>query len=218
MISRAAEALLSSAATYAGIVVWQRFVARRAERPTRSKNDLQETGGKVSGTEWTAEVVQRTTDLPQDLPKLMRGANFRLLRVGFELFHDDGALALTGHDESGGAQNVQSLLQRGTNVALNDIRGAKSGEPLHPAVYTTAWQQVRKVGLSPEQQAWPFAADPYSLRHAAVSTWLAAGLSPVEVAERAGHSVAVLLKVYAAVLDGQQETSNQKIGDLLGDD
>lgn len=48
--------------------------------------------------------------------------------------------------------------------------------------------------------------------------WLATGLSPVEVAERAGHSVAVLLKVYAAVLDGQQETSNQKIGDLLGDD
>lgn len=98
------------------------------------------------------------------------------------------------------------------------FRGVKSGEPLHSAVYTAAWQQVRKVGLSPKQQASPLAADPYSLRHAAVSTWLAAGLSPVEVAERAGHSVAVLLKVYAAVLDGQQETSNQKIGDLLGDD
>jgi integrase len=98
------------------------------------------------------------------------------------------------------------------------FRGPKTGAPLHSSVYTAAWQKVRALGLSPEQQASPLAEDPYSLRHAAVSTWLAAGVSPVEVAERAGHSVAVLLKVYAKVLDGQQEKSNQRIGDLLGDD
>lgn len=98
------------------------------------------------------------------------------------------------------------------------VPGRQERRTAHSAVYTAAWQQVRKIGLSPKQQASPLAADPYSLRHAAVSTWLAAWLSPVEVAERAGHSVAVLLKVCAAVLDGQHETSNQKIGDLLGDD
>jgi integrase len=43
---------------------------------------------------------------------------------------------------------------------------------------------------------------PYDLRHAAVSTWLAAGVPAAEVAERAGHTVDVLLKVYAKCLDG----------------
>lgn len=57
---------------------------------------------------------------------------------------------------------------------------------------------------------------PYYLRHAVVSTWLAAGVPPTEVAERAGHTVDVLLKVYAKVLDGQRDTSNKKITELLG--
>ena len=39
-----------------------------------------------------------------------------------------------------------------------------------------------------------------------------------EVAERPGHTVAVLLKVYTKVLDGQQETSNKRIDDLHGDE
>jgi predicted amino acid racemase len=43
-------------------------------------------------------------------------------------------------------------------------------------------------------------------------------VSPAEVAERAGHTVDVLLKVYAKVLDGQRETSNKRIDELLGDD
>jgi hypothetical protein len=49
-----------------------------------------------------------------------------------------------------------------------------------------------------------------------VSTWLAADVPPTEVAERAGHTVDVLLKVCAKVMDGQRETSNQKITELLG--
>jgi hypothetical protein len=43
-------------------------------------------------------------------------------------------------------------------------------------------------------------------------------VSPAEVAERAGHTVDVLLKVYAKVLDGQREPSNKRIDELLGDD
>jgi hypothetical protein len=36
-----------------------------------------------------------------------------------------------------------------------------------------------------------------------VSTWLDAGVSLTQVAERAGHSLAVLLQIYAKCLVGQ---------------
>jgi hypothetical protein len=48
----------------------------------------------------------------------------------------------------------------------------------------------------------PLAKTPYDLRHAAVSTWLNGGVPPTTVAEWAGHSVEVLLKIYAKCLDG----------------
>jgi len=46
----------------------------------------------------------------------------------------------------------------------------------------------------PAQGASPLARRPYDLRHAAVSLWLSAGVPPAQVAERAGHSVEVLLR------------------------
>jgi integrase len=95
------------------------------------------------------------------------------------------------------------------------FRAKRNGAPVGASVYCDAWRRAREVGLSPQQAASPLASDPYDLRHAAVSTWLAAGLSPAKVAERAGHTVDVLLKVYAKVLDGQRDTSNQKIEDVL---
>ena len=56
----------------------------------------------------------------------------------------------------------------------------------------------------------------YDLRHAAVSLWLNSGVPATEVARRAGHSVAVLLKVYAHCIDGQAHTVNKRIADALG--
>ena len=56
---------------------------------------------------------------------------------------------------------------------------------------------------------------PYDLRHAAVSLWLNAGVPATEVARRAGHGVAVLLRVYAHCIDGQAGPANQRIGDAL---
>ena len=38
-----------------------------------------------------------------------------------------------------------------------------------------------------------------------------------EVARRAGHGVAVLLKVYANCIDGQAGAANQRISDALGE-
>jgi integrase len=53
------------------------------------------------------------------------------------------------------------------------------------------------VAFTPEAIDSLLAKKPYDLRHAAVSTWLNATNDPVRVAEWAGHSVAVLLRVYA---------------------
>jgi hypothetical protein len=45
---------------------------------------------------------------------------------------------------------------------------------------------------------------------------LNAGVPATEVARRAGHSVAVLLKVYAHCIDGQADNVNKRIADALG--
>ena len=48
-----------------------------------------------------------------------------------------------------------------------------------------------------------------------MSLWLNAGVPATEVARRAGHSVTVLLKVYAHCIDGQADAANQCITDAL---
>lgn len=55
----------------------------------------------------------------------------------------------------------------------------------------------------------------YDLRHAAATTWLAAGVPIGEVARRLGHSPEVLLSTYAGVLLGDIETSNARIEQAL---
>jgi len=49
-----------------------------------------------------------------------------------------------------------------------------------------------------------------------VSTWLNGGVPPAQVAEWAGHSVEVLLKVYAKCLDGQDEIARRRVQEALG--
>jgi hypothetical protein len=62
------------------------------------------------------------------------------------------------------------------------------------------------------------AGRPYDLRHAAVSLWLNGGVSPTEIAKRAGHSLEVLLRVYAKCVHGQEEIANQRIEEVLSAD
>jgi hypothetical protein len=52
--------------------------------------------------------------------------------------------------------------------------------------------------------------------HACVSTWLNGGVPATQVAEWAGHSVEVLLKVYATCLDGQDEIARRRVQEALG--
>lgn len=71
------------------------------------------------------------------------------------------------------------------------------------------------MALSPEEQASPLARRPYDLRHACLSTWLNAGVPPTQVAEWAGHSVDVLLRIYAKCLVGQDEIAKRRIAEAL---
>lgn len=64
--------------------------------------------------------------------------------------------------------------------------------------------------LTAEEAASPLLDVPYVLRHAAVSTWLNAGVAPPQAAEWAGHSVAVLLRIYAKWLAGQQDEAKRR--------
>ncbi|MEV3985635.1 tyrosine-type recombinase/integrase [Nonomuraea sp. NPDC049758] len=90
-----------------------------------------------------------------------------------------------------------------------------TGGTYSSSAHSYVWQEARKLALTPEQAASSLAARPYDLRHAAVSLWLNAGVPAPEVAKRAGHSVDVLLRVYAKCIDGQQEQINSKINNAL---
>jgi hypothetical protein len=72
------------------------------------------------------------------------------------------------------------------------------------------------IAFPPEQAASPLAARPYDLRHAAVSLWLNAGVPPTEAAQRAGHGVDMLLRVYAKCIKGQRARANGQISEALG--
>lgn len=77
--------------------------------------------------------------------------------------------------------------------------------------YGEVWAEARTRALTPTQHATLLAKRPYDLRHAAVSTWLSSGVEPQVVAQRAGHSVAVLFRVYAKCLDGGAAAANVRI-------
>lgn len=90
-----------------------------------------------------------------------------------------------------------------------------NGGVVSSSTYGQVWRGARLLALAPDQQASPLAARPYDLRHAAVSLWLNAGVPAPTVARRAGHSVEVLLRVYAACIDGEDELANTRISGAL---
>jgi integrase len=102
----------------------------------------------------------------------------------------------------------------GTTPGGRLFRTARGGT-LQDSAYSAVWQAARAAAFTPAQQASPLARRPYDLRHAAVSLWLNAGVPATEVARRAGHSVAVLLTVYAHCIDGEADTVNKRIADAL---
>jgi len=81
--------------------------------------------------------------------------------------------------------------------------------------YGRIWQKAREKALSESQAASPLAGRPYDLRHACLSTWLNAGVEATQVAEWAGHSVHVLMRVYAKCIYGQEGAAHKRIEDAL---
>ena len=82
---------------------------------------------------------------------------------------------------------------------------SEGGGYLHPSSYSRTWQRTRQLGLSPSQVGSPLARRPYHLRHGGVSLRLNAGVPATQVAEWAGHSVEVLLTIYAKCIEGRDQ-------------
>jgi integrase len=97
------------------------------------------------------------------------------------------------------------------------FRGERGGD-LSESVYQRAWQGARLLAFIPPVAASPLAGRPYDLRHACLSTWLNAGVDPTQVAEWAGNSVEVLLRVYAKCIHGRDKINRKLIEDALRDD
>jgi integrase len=89
------------------------------------------------------------------------------------------------------------------------------GGILQDSGYNEVWDQARKMTPTPARYRSPLGRRPYDLRHAVVSLWLNSRVPATEVARRAGHDVAVLLKVYARCIDGQSDAANQRIKFLV---
>jgi integrase len=114
---------------------------------------------------------------------------------------------LRAHLESFGTQHTHGRLFGSMRTADGD---------LSDSVYGRVWAGAREAALTAGEASSPLARRPYDLRHAAVSTWLNAGVPPTQVAEWAGHSVAVLLRVDAKCLAGQEEAARRRVGQALG--
>ena len=70
--------------------------------------------------------------------------------------------------------------------------------------------------FTPEVFSSQLARRPYDLPHAAISTWLNGGVPSTDVADWAGHSVAVLHEIYAKYLDRRPHASREQIDVELG--
>jgi hypothetical protein len=134
-----------------------------------------------------------------------------------------GGRVSTGRGTSGALRRHLDNFLLGPDGRLFAARTGKRGIPLpppysNPLSMGTAcriWHKARSAALTPEQAASPLARRPYDLCHACLSTWLNAGVPATQVAEWAGHSVNVLLKVYAKCLDGQDEAAKKRIEHAL---
>ncbi len=172
----------------------------------------------------------------------VRKANLELPDSGWGMVYLDGATPHAGRDwtDNGRARDERQLKHRGAGEGrpvpvppeltvllrrhIADFGTAPDGRlfvgqratELPKITYLRAWRAARLLAFTPEVAATPLAATPYSLRHACVSTWLNGGVPAPQVAEWAGHSVEVLLKVYAKCLDGQDAIARRRVQQALG--
>ncbi|MGI8817450.1 MAG: hypothetical protein ACR2G2_19795 [Pseudonocardia sp.] len=110
----------------------------------------------------------------------------------------------------------EHIKEFGTAADGRLFRGERNEGELPKPTIVRSWKRARLDVFSKEVAASSLAATPYDLRHAAVSTWLNGGIPPTAVAEWAGHSVEVLLKIYAKCLDGSDAALRCRVEAALG--
>ena len=172
----------------------------------------------------------------------VRASNLDLPASGWGMVYLDRATPHAGREwtDNGRARDERQLKHRGAGESravpvppelvallrrhLDEFGTAPDGrlfagqraEELPKITYLRAWRAARLLAFTAEVAATPLGATPYSLRHACVSTWLNGGVPAPQVAEWAGHSVDVLLKVYAKCLDGQDAIARLRVQQALG--
>ena len=85
------------------------------------------------------------------------------------------------------------------------------GGPVTDRAYLKVFHEARRQAFTDAEAASPLMEVPYSLRPAAVSTWLRTSGDAAQVARWAGRSVAVLLNVYAKCVHGAEDESLARI-------
>lgn len=86
-----------------------------------------------------------------------------------------------------------------------------TGKIVTDRAYLKVFHEARARAFTQPEAVSLAARRPYDLRHAAVSTWLKATADPAQVAEWAGHTVDVLMRVYAKCVAGQQDEAKRRI-------
>ena len=102
------------------------------------------------------------------------------------------------------------LKEYGTGTSGRVFTLARGGV-LTDRAYLAVFHKARAAAFTADEAPSLLARRPYDLRHAAVSTWLKATADPPQVAEWAGHSVDVLLRVYAKCIAGQKDEAKRRI-------
>jgi Phage integrase family len=82
---------------------------------------------------------------------------------------------------------------------------SENGNPIQPSTYWQVWHKTRALALTPAQLATPLMRRPYDLRHSGITWRLNSGVPPTEIAAWAGHSVEMLLRVYARCVAGLED-------------
>ncbi len=98
----------------------------------------------------------------------------------------------------------EHIRQFGTGLGGRLFR-SENGNPIQPSTYWRVWQKAREMALTPAQRESPLMRRPYDLRHSGVTWRLNSGVPATEVAAWAGHSVEVLMRVYARCVAGLED-------------
>jgi integrase len=108
------------------------------------------------------------------------------------------------------AVHAAERLRLGVGLDSGDVLAChEDGTPLRPEALMRAWRvlckraEVESLGL-------------HSARHSAVKVLREAGLPDAVIAQRLGHSDAVMASVYGAPFSHQQDAAAAVLGRLLG--